>query len=203
MVSSSPHVLVVTSKLPIKNTQELITYAKENPGKLNFGSAGVGGLAHLGMELFKLMTKADVVHVPYRGTSQVTKDLVSGDVQAMFSSLPSLKPLINAGKIRAIGLTAPSSSADAKGIPTIGASVPGFEYTTWYAVFAPPGTPKPLIERLNSTLSETLASKALRDKLDDQGVEIAASTPDQLRNVMHQETAKWKRVIREADITAK
>jgi tripartite-type tricarboxylate transporter receptor subunit TctC len=203
MVSTGPHVLVVTSKLPVKNTQELVAYAKANPGKLNFGSAGVGGLAHLGTELFKSMTRTDVVHVPYRGTSQVTKDLISGDVQALFSSLPSLKPLIDAGKIRALGLTAPSNSADAKGIPTIGASVPGFEYTTWYAVYAPPGTPKPIIDLLNSTLRQTLENKALRDRLDAQGVEVAASTPDQLRDGMLQETAKWRRVIRDANITAK
>jgi tripartite-type tricarboxylate transporter receptor subunit TctC len=204
LVSTSPHVLVISSKLPVKNVQELLAYAKSNPGKLNFGSAGMGGVAHLGMEMFKSMTKTDIVHVPYRGTSQVTKDLISGDVHALFSSLPSLKPLMDSGKIRAIGLSAPSKSADAKGIPPIAqAGVPGFEYTTWYGLYAPAGTPKAVIDKLNSTLRVALSSKALNDKLEPQGVELDGGTPEQLKALMQIEATKWTQVIREANVSIK
>ena len=204
LVSTSPHVLVVTTKLPIESVKDLISYAKSNPGELNFGSAGVGGVAHLGMEMLKSMTKTDIVHVPYRGTSQVTKDLISGEVHALFSSLPSLKPLMDTGKIRAIGLTAKSDSADAKGIPTIDeAGVPGFEYTTWYGLYAPAGTPQDVIGQLNSTLREVLTDKALRDKLSSQGVSLEPSTPAELKSLMDTEAAKWRQVIREAHISIK
>lgn len=202
LVSTSPHVLVVSSKLPVKNVKELIAYAKANPGALNFGSAGVGGVAHLGMEMFKSMTKTDIVHLPYRGTSQVTKDLIAGDVHALFSSLPSLKPHITAGKIRAIGMTAPTTSADAKGIPTIAESgIPEFEYTTWYATYVPPGTPRPIIEKLNTSLREVIGNTELRNKLESQGVSLQGSTPEQLQTLMQQESKKWKQVIKEARIT--
>jgi tripartite-type tricarboxylate transporter receptor subunit TctC len=202
LVTTSPHVLVVTSKLPINSVKDLIAYAKANPGKVNFGSAGVGGVAHLGMEMFKFMTKTDIVHVPYRGTSQVTKDLIAGDVHALFSSLPSLKPLMDTGRIRAIGLTAPTTSSDAKGIPTIAqAGVPGFEYTTWYATYVPAGTPRPIIDKLNATLREVVKSKAVRDKLESQGVELEGGTPEQLKTLMQHEATKWKSVIRDAGVS--
>jgi tripartite-type tricarboxylate transporter receptor subunit TctC len=204
LVSTSPHVLVVTTKLPIKSVKDLIAYAEANPGKLNFGSAGVGGVAHLGMEMFKSMTKTDIVHVPYRGTSQVTKDLISGDVHALFSSLPSLKPHMDAGKIRAIGLSAPTASADAKGIPAIAeAGVPEFEYTTWYGAYVPAGTPQPIIDKLNSSLREVIAIKSLRDKLEAQGASLQGGTPEQLKALMQDESRKWKKVIREANISIK
>ena len=202
LVSTSPHVLVVSSKLPIKSVKELVDYANAHPGTLNFGSAGVGGVAHLAMEMFKSMTKTDIVHVPYRGTSQVTKDLIAGDVHALFSSLPSLKPHMDSGKIRAIGLSAPTKSSDAKGIPTIAeAGVPEFEYTTWYATYVPEGTPRPVIEKLNATLREVLSNKALHDKLESQGASLQGSTPDELSKLMQNESRKWKQVIREANIT--
>lgn len=204
LVSTSPHVLVVTSKLPVKSVKDLIAYAEANPGKLNFGSAGVGGVAHLGMEMFKSMTKTDIVHVPYRGTSQVTKDLISGDVHALFSSLPSLKPHMDAGKIRAIGLSAPTTSADAKGIPVIAkAGVPEFEYTTWYGAYVPAATPRPIIDKLNATLREVIAIKSLRDKLESQGASLQGGTPEQLKALMQDESNKWKKVIREANISLK
>jgi tripartite-type tricarboxylate transporter receptor subunit TctC len=202
LISTSPHVLVVTAKLPVTNVKELVAYARANPGHVNFGSPGVGGLGHLGIELFRSSTKTDITHIPYRGGSQVTKDLVSGDVHALFSSLPSLKPFMDAGRIRAIGLTAPSRSADAKGIPTIAeAGFPGVEYTTWYGAYVAGGTPQPVINKLNATLRETFAVKALRDKLDVQGVELQASTPAQLRKLMQDETGKWRKVIKDANIT--
>ncbi|MGA0569376.1 Bug family tripartite tricarboxylate transporter substrate binding protein [Variovorax sp. VNK109] len=199
-VATSPHVLVVTSKLPVKSVKELVDYAKANPGKVNFGSAGTGGLAHLGMELFKYQGKVDVVHVPYKGTSQVMVDISSGQVQALFSSMPSLKPLVDKGSIRVIGLTAPSDGADTAGVPLISATVPGVEYTTWYAFFAPKGTPAAVANRLNEEMKKVAADPVLRKKLSDQGVDLQASSAAELQALMKRDTDKWAKLIKEAKI---
>jgi tripartite-type tricarboxylate transporter receptor subunit TctC len=200
LVSTSPHVLVVTAKLPVKTVKELVDYARANPGKVNFGSAGTGGLAHLGMELFKSLAKVDVAHVPYKGTSQVMVDISSGEVQALLSSMPSLKPLIDKGSIRAIGLTAPSDGSDTAALPQISATVPGMEYSTWYGLYVPRGTPVAVANRLNAEMRKVVADKALRDKLSDQGVDLQASSTAELQALMKRDTEKWDRLIRDARI---
>ncbi len=199
LISTSPHVLVVTGKLPIRTVKDLVDYARANPGKVNFGSAGTGGTAHLGMELFKSMAKVDVVHVPYKGTSQATVDLVSGEIQAMFSSMPSLKPLIDKGNIRAVGMSAKSRMAT--GIPLIGDTIPGFEYTTWYGMYTTAGTPRPVIDKLNAAIRKATSDPALKKKLEVQGLDPEASTPEELAAYMRKESEKWGKVIEEAKIT--
>lgn len=202
MVTTSPHVLVVSAKLPVHNAQELIAYAKANPGKVNFGSAGVGGLAHLGMEQFKATAKIDINHVPYKGTSLVVNDLVSGEIQGLFSSFPSLKGLIDKGAIRAIGLTAPSTSPSLSKIPVISASgLPGFQYTTWYGIYATSGTPADVVARLNAALVKIGNDKGLRERLDVQGVDLHVTSADELGKQARQEAVQWDRVIRSANIT--
>ena len=201
LASTSPHVLVVSAKLPVKSVKELIDYARAHPGKVNFGSAGVGGVAHLGMELFRSMAGIDVAHVPYKGTSQVITDMVSGEVQAMFSSMPSLKPMIDKGYIRAIGMPAPTQAANAKGIPTIdSAGLPGFEYSTWYALYSTAGTPAPVLEKLNAALHRILVDPALEKKLEVQGVDLQSSSTAELIALMRRDTQKWEKVIREANV---
>ncbi len=199
MVMTGPHVLVVTSKLPVKSVKELVDYAKVNPGKVNFGSAGTGGTAHLGMELFKSMTGVDVVHVPYKGTSQAAVDLASGEVQAMFSSMPSLKPMIDKGSIRAIGMSAPSRVPT--GIPLISDAIPGFEYTTWYGIFVTAGTPRPIIDKLNAAIRKAVSDPGLDKKLEAQGLDPEASSPEELSAYMQKESVKWAKVIKDAKIT--
>ncbi|WP_223851705.1 MULTISPECIES: Bug family tripartite tricarboxylate transporter substrate binding protein [Cupriavidus] len=202
MVTTSPHVLVVSAKLPVHNAQELIAYAKANPGKVNFGSAGVGGLAHLGMEQFKATAKIDINHVPYKGTSLVVNDLVSGEIQGLFSSFPSLKGMIDKGAIRAIGLTAPSTSPSLSKIPVISASgLPGFQYTTWYGIYATSGTPADVVARLNAALVKIGNDKGLRERLDVQGVDLHVTSADELGKQARQEAVQWDRVIRSANIT--
>lgn len=200
LLTQSPHVLVVTSKLPVRTTQELIDYAKAHPGQVNFGSAGVGGVAHLGMELFKSLAKVDVVHVPYRGTSQVVTDLASGQVQALFSSMPSLKPMIDQGSVRALAMSAPSSGTDTAKLPVISATLPGMEYTTWYGLFAKAGTPPEIVEKLNQAVVETLKNPELNEKFDPQGVEFVSSSPQELTNIVRRDTEKWTKLIQDADI---
>lgn len=201
MVSTSPHVLVVTSKLPVRTVGELTAYAKAHPGEVNFASAGVGGLAHLGTELFRRSAGVDVRHVPYKGTSQAMTDLASGQVQAMFSSLPSMKGMIDKGAIRVVGVTAPSSSPAYQGIPVIkDAGVPGFEYATWYGIYGPPQLPAAVVERLGAALSKLAADKAFDERLRAQGIDLQISTAPQLAERTRRESAEWDKVIRESGI---
>lgn len=201
LVSTSPHVLVVTDKIPVRSVQQLIDYARANPGKLNFGSSGTGGAAHLGMELFKSQAHIDAVHVPYKGTSQVLTDLVSGEVQALFSSMPSLQSLIDKGSIRAIGMTGPNAAAQAAGIPEISKSgLPGFGYTTWYAMFVPSATPASVIASLNASLNKVLNNQSLQQKLAPQGLELHGSTPEALSSLMQSEAVSWQAILKSANI---
>ncbi|WP_439810886.1 tripartite tricarboxylate transporter substrate-binding protein [Bordetella bronchiseptica] len=193
-------VVVVNAGLPVDSVQGLIDYAKAHPGKINFGSAGVGGVAHLGMELFKSQARVDVVHVPYRGTSQVITDLASGQVQALFSSMPSLKPMIDKGAVKALAMSAPSSGADTSKLPVVSATLPGMEYTTWYGLFAKAGTPPEALEKLNQAVVETLKNPELNRKFESEGVEFVASTPRQLEALVRQDTKKWTALIEQAGI---
>lgn len=201
MVSTSAHVLVVSAKLPVKNVQELVDYARANPGKVSFASAGTGGTAHLGMEMFKALSKTDVLHVPYKGSSAAVGDLVSGQVSAMFSSLPSLQGVADKGYVRVVGATAPSSSAATRSLPLLSATLPGFDYTTWYAVYAPVATPTPIVLRLNAALRKVLQDPALEAKIEPHGVELLASTPEEVLVWVRRDTEKWGRIIRDARIT--
>ena len=204
LVSTSPHVLVVSSKIGVKSVQGLIDYAKANPGKLNFGSAGTGGAAHLGMEMFKSQANIDAVHIPYKGTSQVIADLASGEVQALFSSMPSLKPLIDRGAVVAIGMSGPSAGAEKMGIPEISkAGLAEFGYTTWYGLFAPAGTPQDIVYKLNETLKKVLANQALAEKLSPQGLDVRYSTPAGLGDLVQTEAAAWSKIIKSANISIK
>ena len=200
-VTQSPHVLVVSKTLPVTSVQELIAYAKANPGKVNFGSAGVGGVAHLAMEMFKSQADVDVVHVPYRGTSQVVVDLAAGQVHALFSSMPSLKPMIDKGSVTAIAMSAPSSGSDTAQLPVISdAGLPDLQYTTWYGLFAKAGTPPDVIKTLNAAVAKVVENPELNKKFESQGVEFVAGSPEELAALVKKDAAKWKRVIDEANI---
>ncbi len=201
MVSTSAHVLVVSAKLPVKNVKELVDYARANPGKVSFASAGTGGTAHLGMEMFKSLSKTDVLHVPYKGSSAAVGDLVSGQVSAMFSSLPSLQGVADKGYVRVVGATAPSSSAATRSLPLLAATLPGFDYTTWYAIYAPVATPTAVVQRLNAALRKVLQDPTLEAKIEPHGVELLASTPEEVLVWVKRDTEKWGRIIRDAHIT--
>lgn len=200
-VSTAPHVLVVSSKLPVKSLQELVDYAKANPGKVSFASAGTGGTAHLGMEMFKLISGADVLHVPYKGSSGAFNDLASGQVSAMFSSLPSLQGLADKGLVRILAATAPSTSPATKSLPLMASVLPGFDYATWYAVYVPQATPAPLVERINAALNRALKNPKLADKVQAAGTELFAGTPDEVLRWTERDAEKWKRVIQTARIS--
>lgn len=201
LVSTGAHVLVVSSKLPITNAKELVDYARANPGKLNFASAGTGGTAHLAVEMLKYLSKTDIVHVPYKGTSGAITDLASGQVSGIFSSLPSLQGVADKGLVRVIAATSTSTSPGTKNLPLVSAAVPGFDYTTWYAMYAPLATPKPLVERINAALRAALKDPGLSAKLEPHGVDLLGSTPEEVSEWVRRDTEKWGRIIKAAAIS--
>jgi len=200
-ISTGPHVLVVSAKLPVKNIPELIDYARANPGKVSFASAGTGGTAHLGMEMFKALSKTDVIHVPYKGSAGAVNDLISGEVSAMFSSLPSLQGLADKGLVKVLAATAPSKSAATKSLPLIGTALPGFDYTTWYAMYAPLATPKPIVDSINAALTKALKNTAMVAKIEAAGTELQSGSPEEVMAWTQRDTDKWARVIRDAKIS--
>jgi tripartite-type tricarboxylate transporter receptor subunit TctC len=200
MIASAAHVMVVSSKTPFNTVAELIAYAKAKPGALNFASAGVGGLAHLGTELFARTAGIEITHVPYKGAAQAMTDLVTGQVQAIFGTMPSFTAMIEKGAIRAIGITSPSTATPLKGLPLISNTLPGFTYNSWNAVFATARTPRPVVDRLFAAMKTASANKGLQKRFDEQGVDLTLAGPEELRATVRRETAVWDRVIREAKI---
>lgn len=200
MIATAPHVLVVTGKMPFKTVADLVAYAKAHPGELNFGSAGVGGLAHLGTELFARAAQVDIKHVPYRGASQATTDLAAGQIHAMFGTMPSFTSMAQTGAIRVVGLTAASTAAPLKGIPLISNSVRGFGYKSWNAIFAPAGTPAPVISRLYAAMKQASVDPGLAKRFEEQGVDIDLADATELTDMVRKEAAVWDKVIREANI---
>ena len=201
MVTTSAHVLVTSAKLPVKNVQELVAYAKANPGQVTFASAGVGGTAHLAAELFKSLTKTDVVHVPYKGSAAATNDLASGRVSAMFSSLPSLQGIVDKGYVRLLAATAPSKSPATRSLPLMSATIPGFEYSSWYAMYAPRQTPSPTVARINALLQQALKDPELAGKIEPHGMELMPSGPEEVDAWVKRDEDKWRAVIQKAGIT--
>ncbi len=201
IISTAPHVLVVSAKLPIKSVADLVAYAKAHPGEISFASAGTGGTSHLGMEMFKSLSKTDVIHVPYKGSSGSVNDLISGQVSALFSSLPSLQGLIDKGYVRLLAATAPSQSPATKHLPLMSATLPEFEYATWYAMYAPLATPPALVERINQALTRALKNTALTSKVEAAGTELRTGSADEVLQWTQRDAAKWRRVIQDAKIT--
>jgi tripartite-type tricarboxylate transporter receptor subunit TctC len=186
---------------PIKSIKDLIAYAKANPGKLHFGSAGVGGLGHLAQELFRLHTGVDITHVPYKGTGPVMTALLSGEVQSSFSSLVPSMPHIKAGRLRPIGVTPPRRSPALPDVPTIGETVPGYEVVHWYGLWGPKGLPRDMVMRLNREFAKVLSTDAMKKWFANEGMEPAGGPPEQFRNRIKGDVEKWKKLVREANIT--
>lgn len=199
-VSTAPHVLVVSARLPIHSVADLVAYARANPGRVSFASAGTGGTSHLGMEMFKSLTGTDVIHVPYKGSAGAFNDLISGQVTALFSSLPSLQGLIDKGYVRLIAATAPSSSPATRNVPLMSATIPGYDYSTWYAMYAPLATPREVVDRANAALNHALANPTLSAKVAAAGTELHAGTPEEVLLWTQRDQEKWARIIRAAHI---
>ena len=194
------NVMEVQPAVPANNVAEFIAYAKANPGKVNFASGGVGTSPHLSGELFKTMTETNIVHVPYRGTAPALTDLVAGQVQVMFDNIPGSIGHIRTGKVRALGVTAAKRVAALPDVPTIGETVPGYEVSIWYGIAAPRGTPPEVIEKLNQAVNAVLAYPKLQARLAELGGEPMPMTPAEFGKLVAEETEKWAKVIRAANI---
>jgi tripartite-type tricarboxylate transporter receptor subunit TctC len=196
LVASTPNLLVVNNNLPVKTINELIAYMKANPNKLSFGSPGVGTSVHVAGELFKTMTGTSMTHVPYKGRQFAIPDLVGGSIQLMFDNMPSALPMASEGKIRPIAVTSAKRSPAAPDIPTVAESVPGFEATSWFAVFAPAATPKAVIDRLNAEIRRVYNLPDIKERLAKLGLDPILSSPEELARYQAAEIDKWAKVVK-------
>ncbi len=201
-VASAPNLLVVTNDLPVKSVAELITWLKANPNKASFGSPGIGSSVHVSGELFKSMTGTTMQHVPYKGRQFAIPDLVGGQIQLMFDNMPSALPMAKEGKIRALAQTTAKRSPAAPDVPTVAETVPGFEATTWFAMFAPAGTPKDVVARINAELVRVFKLPDVVDKLKTLGLEPAVGTPEDLGRYQASEIVKWAKVVKDSGAKA-
>jgi len=203
MLVINPQILVMHPALAASNVRELVALAKSKPGQLNFASSGTGTATHLGLELFKAATGINVVHVPYKGGAPALTDLIAGQVQLLFISIPSVMPQVKAGRLKALAVSSARRSLSAPDVPTVAESgYPGFEYVNWNALFAPAATPRAIISKLNTEVVKIMRDPDLAQKLVSQGAEPAPGTPEQLAQYMRVDFDRWRKVIRAAGITA-
>jgi tripartite-type tricarboxylate transporter receptor subunit TctC len=201
LVAYTPLMLVVANDVPAKNLQELLAYARANPDRLSFASAGAGTMQHISAELFGAQAGIKLVHVPYKGSGQVMPDLISGRVSMMFNSLPALLPMVKDGKLRAIGVTTAKRTPAAPDVPTLDeAGLAGFEASAWYAVYGPAGLPRDIVQRLNAEVVKIVTSQKVLDRYATLGLDAATSSPDALGALTSRDLAKWTRVIKERGI---
>lgn len=203
MVASSQHVLVVHPAFPGKDTKEVLAAVKAKPGFYSYGSAGPGSTFHMSAELFKDVSGADIQHIPYKGGGPALVDTMAGVVNMSFPVLSAVVPHVNSGKLRAIGVTGPKRSPLLPNVPTLQESgLPGYQFETWFIVFAPANTPQPIIDKLNGALNKALTSPQLKDKLVKDGFDPIPSTPAQAQTRLSQELASWNKLIKARGITA-
>jgi tripartite-type tricarboxylate transporter receptor subunit TctC len=202
MVVISPQMLVSHPSVAATNVNELVALARANPGKLNCGSPGTGTSNHLGCELLKVMTKIDVLHVPYKGASLAISDLVGGQLHFLFNSMPAVWPLAKSGKLRALAHGGSKRSPAAPEVPTVAESLPGFQCATWYALMAPGGMPPALVDRLNGDTVKMLNEAAFAKRLVDQGQEPQPSTSAELAAFLREDSKRWAGVIKAAGLAS-
>jgi tripartite-type tricarboxylate transporter receptor subunit TctC len=199
-IADVPEVMVVNPSLPAKTVPEFIAYAKANPGKLSMASGGNGTPSHVAGELFKMMTGTNMVHVPYRGLSPALTDLLGGQVQVAFGGLPSSIEHIRTAKLRALAVTTATRSEALPNIPTVGEFVPGYEASMWYGIGAPKNTPTEIVDKLNKQINAALADPNMKARLADLGGTALAGSPAEFGKLIAEETEKWGKVIRAANI---
>jgi tripartite-type tricarboxylate transporter receptor subunit TctC len=197
-----PNVILVNQSVPASTVPEFIAYAKAHPGKLTMASAGVGSTGHLAQELFKMLTGVDLVHVPYRGNGPALTDLLGGQVQALIASLPSAIEYIKAGKVRGLAVTTAARADMMPDLPAAAEFVPGYEVSSWYGIAAPRKTPAEVVATLNREVNAGLADPKLKARLAEQGGMAMPGTPADFAKLIAEETEKWAKVIRAADIKA-
>jgi tripartite-type tricarboxylate transporter receptor subunit TctC len=203
LVAITPNILVVHPALPVKTVKDLLALAKARPGTLNYPSAGIGSSSHLAGELLRSLAKADIVHVPYKGGGPALIDLLSGQMQLMFATMPAAMGHVKSGKLRPVAVTTDRRSQTMPELPTIAeAGVKGYEASTWYGLLAPAGTPASIVTKLHDETVRALKAPDMREKFSGQGFEPAGTSPADFGAYIRSEIAKWGKVIREAGIKA-
>ena len=196
-----PNLLAVHPALPVTNVRELIELAKSRPGALNVGSPGISTSAHLIIALFSSLTATNMTHIPFKGTVAAMQGLVGGDVQVAFDTITAIMPQARAGRVRVLAITSKDRSASAPDAPPLAETgVPGFDVSTWFAFFVPAGTPKAVVERTNADVVRILQAKEMTERLQALGMNVVASSPEQLAAHVASEIARWGRVVKEANI---
>jgi tripartite-type tricarboxylate transporter receptor subunit TctC len=193
-----PLMMASSNALPAQSVKDLITYAKANPGKLNYGSAGNGSSSHLAVELFKSMADIRMDHIPYKGTGPLITDMLAGQIGVTIASAVPLAPHVRSGKLRGLGVTGPKRSPAFPTIPAIAETVKGYEVINWFGIFAPAGTPKVLTARINAVLNEALHVPELVKMLQAQGAEAVGGSAEEFERVVRADYAKWGRVVKES-----
>jgi tripartite-type tricarboxylate transporter receptor subunit TctC len=202
-IGVTPNVLVVTNSLPAKNITEFLAYARKNPGKINYGSGGVGSAGHLAMEMFEDAGNFQATHVPYKGSGPAITDLISGQIQAMLMTIASIKPYIDSGQVRALATSGLARTPSLPTLPTLNESgLKGFSFEPWYGVFAPAKTPQKTLEQINTAVNDALKNPENQVKLAGQGLEVKPMTIPQFTAMVDADLAKWDKVIKRLNIKA-
>jgi len=199
LLASAPLIVVVHPSLPVKTVKDLIALARAKPGQLNFASNGRGGSSHMAGEMFKSMAKVDMLHVPYKGLSPALTDLISGQVQVMFSSAVAMLPQVQAGKLRGIATTGAKRPAAIAQLPTVAeAGLPGYETGSWYGIVAPAGTPADVVNRLSGELQKVVRQPAMQERFNSEAAYPVGSTPQEFSAHIQRELARWAKVVKDA-----
>lgn len=203
LVASTPSMLVVGSALPVKSVKDLIALARAKPGQLLYATPGSGSSSHLGTELFKQVAGVNIQHVPYKGTGPAVTDLISGQVSMFITNMPSVLPMVKAGRVRALAVTSLQRSTLVPELPTVAESgIPGFEVIVWYGVLAPAAVPRPLLARLNQEVRKMSGMQDVKDKLALQGAEVMSSTPEEFARRIRDDLTKWGKIVRDSGAKA-
>jgi len=203
LVSASPYVVTANPKVAAASVRELIALAKASPGKLSFASSGTGAASHLSAELFKSMAGVDLLHVPYKGTGQAVTDLLAGHVNLMFAPAQTVMPYVREGRLKALALTGSKRSETLAGLPTVAESgLPGYEAVGWFGLLAPAATPRATVAKASADVNRVLAEREVREKMLGLGADPSGDTPEEFARFIHEDQAKWAKLMKEAGITA-
>lgn len=201
VVASTPNIIVVHPSVPARTLGELLALAKARPGQINFGSTSSGGSPHMSAELLKMMAGVDMTHVPYKGASPMLTDLMGGQIQAGFDNLPSTIAFVRSGKLRALAVTTPQRWPGAADIPTVAESVPGYEVSGWFGLLAPAGTPKAVLDTLQTAVAQAVRDPEVTRQLRSLGAEPVASRPEVFRQQIRADVDKWRGVVKATGVT--
>ncbi len=192
--------LAVNPSLPVKNVSELIAYLKANPGKVSYGSGGIGTASHLAGELFVMTTKVDMVHIPYKGNALAITDLIGGQTQVMFATMPTILPYVKSDKLRGLAVTGANRDPSMPDLPSISETLPGFDVKNWIGLFAPAGTPLAVVKKLHDEVSKIMQQPSVQKKLESEGAKYYAMSPEAFGTFQKKESVRWGKIIKSAGI---